>query len=66
MDWELVFSQSKVNGGEYYGNLLVAQPWDWPRDTWLQWRLKQVRSEENPREEPDDGLRCSGDSGCHG
>lgn len=54
MDIDLIFSQSKVNGGEYYGDLLSAQPWEWPKDTWLQRRLAQIRNEESKKEVKED------------
>lgn len=50
MDWELVFTQSRVNGGEYCGDLLVAQPWDWPTQTWFQKRLAEIRAEQAGQE----------------
>jgi hypothetical protein len=33
--WQLVFSQSKVNGAPYNGELLPGRIWDWPKDTYL-------------------------------
>lgn len=41
--WQLVFSQSKANGAPYHGELLPGRNWDWPRDTYLQRRLQEVR-----------------------
>lgn len=41
--WQLVFSQSKVNGAAYSGEQLQGQVWNWPRDTFLQRRLQQMR-----------------------
>jgi hypothetical protein len=41
--WQLVFSQSKVNGAPYWGEQLQGQMWEWPKDTFLQRRLRQVR-----------------------
>jgi hypothetical protein len=41
--WQLVFSQSKVNGAPYYGEMLPGTIWDWPKDTYLQRRLRQTR-----------------------
>ena len=41
--WQLVFSQSKANGAPYHGELLPGRNWDWPKDTYLQRRLQQVR-----------------------
>jgi hypothetical protein len=41
--WEWIFRQSKVNDGGYDGERLAVQNWDWPRDTWLQKRLRYLR-----------------------
>jgi len=41
--WEWIFRQSKVNDGGYDGERLTVQNWDWPRDTWLQKRLRYLR-----------------------
>lgn len=47
--WQLVFSQSKVNGAYYDGEKLPTLPWHWPTDTYLQRRrqlLKTMRPSE--------------------
>jgi len=41
--WQLVFSQSKVNGAPYFGETLPGRTWDWPKDTYLQRRLQQTK-----------------------
>jgi hypothetical protein len=41
--WEWIFRQSRVNDGAYDGDRLPVQNWDWPRDTWLQQRLRYLR-----------------------
>ena len=41
--WQLVFSQSKVNGALYMGKQLPGRNWNWPKNTYLQRRLRQVR-----------------------
>ncbi len=41
--WQLVFSQSKVNGATYSGERLQGYVWNWPTDTFLQRRLRQIR-----------------------
>ena len=41
--WQLVFSQSKVNGASYRGEHLEGSIWSWPDDTFLQRRLRQIR-----------------------
>ena len=44
--WQLVFSQSKVNGAAYSDEDLHGNVWNWPQDTFLQRRLRQVRSDQ--------------------
>jgi hypothetical protein len=41
--WQLVFSQSKVNGAPYSGEQLQGHAWNWPTDTFLQRRLRKTR-----------------------
>jgi hypothetical protein len=41
--WQIIFQQSRVNHGPYYGDLLPAQNWDWPKGTWFQERLRYLR-----------------------
>lgn len=41
--WQLIFIQSKVNKGAYDGDRLLAQNWDWPKETWFQMRLRHLR-----------------------
>jgi hypothetical protein len=50
--WELIFRQSKANSGDYYGDFLAVQNWEWPQGTWLQQRLRRLRAENGrpPRE----------------
>ncbi|MGE5219968.1 MAG: hypothetical protein ACM3SP_23445 [Chloroflexota bacterium] len=36
--WQLIFSQSKVNGAPYNDDDLPFLKWNWPRDTFLQRR----------------------------
>ena len=36
--WQLVFSQSKVNGAKYTGEMLPVLTWNWPVDTYFQRR----------------------------
>ena len=42
--WELIFVQSRVNNGVYDGDRLPGQNWQWPQGTWLQTRLRYLRS----------------------
>jgi hypothetical protein len=46
MNWEMIFKLSKVNGALYLGETLPAQNWKWPKNTWLQERLRDLRREE--------------------
>ena len=39
--WQLVFSQSKANGADYYGEELPGYTWSWPKNTYLQRRLRR-------------------------
>jgi hypothetical protein len=41
--WQLVFNQSRVNGAAYFGDRLPNYSWDWPKDTFLQRRLSELR-----------------------
>lgn len=42
--WQLVFLQSKVNGGRYTGEELPGRTWKWPKETYLKQRLQRARS----------------------
>jgi len=41
--WQIIFAQSKVNDGIYNGDILPAQNWKWPEETWFQKRLQASR-----------------------
>ena len=41
--WELIFLHSKVNDGFYDEARLPDLKWAWPRETWLQERLRHLR-----------------------
>ena len=41
--WELVFNQSRVNGAAYFGERLPNNSWDWPKNTFLQRRLSELK-----------------------
>jgi hypothetical protein len=47
--WQMVFSQSKVNGAHYDGEKLPTLPWHWPKDTFLQ-RRRQLLKASRPNE----------------
>lgn len=42
--WEVIFQNSKANNGDYYGDRLPVQNWDWPQGTWFQKRLRRLRA----------------------
>src|SRR4249920_4177199 len=42
--WLDVFSNSKVNGAEYREDRLPSHTWSWPTDTYLQRRLRVLRT----------------------
>jgi hypothetical protein len=46
--WQLIFLQSKVNGGVYDGESLPAQNWKWPEGTWFQRHLRCLRETRRP------------------
>jgi hypothetical protein len=39
--WQVIFLQSKVNGATYKGEGLPLRGWDWPKNTYLQRRLRR-------------------------
>jgi hypothetical protein len=41
--WQLIFLHSKANGAHYEGENLENHSWEWPTDTYLQRRLREVR-----------------------
>ena len=45
--WQLVFLQSKVNGAAYDCEQLPRQNWSWPKDTYLQQRLRLAKSDQS-------------------
>ncbi len=47
-DWQVIFLQSKANGGAYDGERFPGQKWDWPRSTWFQNRLRYLRKSQQP------------------
>jgi hypothetical protein len=46
--WQLVFMQSKVNGAAYHGKQLPRRNWNWPKDTYLQQRLRLAKWYQAP------------------
>jgi hypothetical protein len=46
MNWQVIFELSKVNGGLYFGDALPSQNWKWPKKTWFQGRLRDLRKKE--------------------
>ena len=45
--WQLVFNQSRANGAEYFGDRLPCYSWDWPKNTYLQRRLSELRKQRS-------------------
>jgi len=45
--WQLVFSQSKVNGAPYEGEKFIPARWHWPTDTYLQRRRQYLKSSQS-------------------
>jgi hypothetical protein len=41
--WQSIFLQSKVNGAAYNGDDLPGWSWNWPKNTYLQRRLRRHR-----------------------
>lgn len=41
--WQSIFLQSKVNGAAYNGEELPGRSWNWPKNTYLQRRLRRHR-----------------------
>jgi hypothetical protein len=39
--WQMIFLQSKVNGASYNGEDLPGRNWNWPKNTYLQRRLRR-------------------------
>ena len=44
--WESIFVQSPVNEGRYDEDELPYLNWDWPKETWFQTRLNQLRKHQ--------------------
>jgi hypothetical protein len=40
--WRRIFLRSPANGAMYQGDQLPRRYWDWPKDTYLQRRLKYL------------------------
>lgn len=47
--WQRIFVQARVNGGTYTGDTLPLHRRVWPRDTYLQRRLKGKASDSGER-----------------
>jgi hypothetical protein len=46
-DWQKIFLLSTVNGADNYQEMLPSNGWQFPRETWLQRRLKELKQEQN-------------------
>jgi hypothetical protein len=42
--WQIIFLQSKVNGGPYYGAMLPQNHWDWPQETYLKRQRRTLKA----------------------
>ena len=48
--WQIIFINSRANGGTYVGDYLPQQRRIWPTKTYLQTRLAQLKEQEkNPQ-----------------
>jgi hypothetical protein len=56
--WQLVFAQSKVNGGGYFGEELPVTKWNWPKDTYLQQRVRGRKCYEATQAPHKSEARC--------
>ena len=45
-DWQAVFGMSPINGCKYDGEALPIQMIQWPTDTYLQRRLRELKAEQ--------------------
>jgi hypothetical protein len=63
--WQLVFNQSKVNGAEYFGDRLPSHSWHWPKDTFLQRRLDELKK-RRPRIAQEHSVVERASSACSG
>jgi hypothetical protein len=46
--WRRIFLRSAVNGATYRGEQLPRRYWDWPKNTYLQRRLKYLKQHSYP------------------
>jgi len=46
--WQLVFLQSTINGAPYHGGELRRYKWEWPKNTYLQRRLRYLKESQIP------------------
>jgi hypothetical protein len=56
MNWQTIFQQSKVNCAPYLGDALPLQNWKWPKNTWLQRRLRDLRVGERSLDKDENGM----------
>lgn len=45
-DYQRIFQLSVVNGQDNLQHLLPVNGWTWPRDTWLERRMAEIRERE--------------------
>lgn len=56
--WQVVFSQSRVNGAPYDGDKLETSRWHWPSNTFLQRRRRFLRSQPMDQTSGDEAGRA--------
>jgi hypothetical protein len=44
-DWQKIFIMSTVNGADNCQDMLPRNGWEYPRETWLQKRLEELKEE---------------------
>lgn len=48
--WQIIFERSVINGADNMQNMLVVQPWNWPKQTWLQRKNESRLAEKHEQE----------------
>ena len=56
--WQSIFLQSKVNGAPYNGEDLPGRSWNWPKNTYLQRRLRRAQVSTPGRKLKVELVRC--------
>jgi hypothetical protein len=48
-DWQNIFYLSVINGAKNYQERLGENRWEFPRDTWFQKRLQELKLEKEDK-----------------